>query len=235
MGAETKSANCHILKSTEIVREFSAEQFDPVFWQNQAGFRYLGGGRAASCLIDIDGRAAVLRRYHRGGLVGRILSDQYFWLGKRLSRPWREWKILLRAREAGLPVPEPIAACVCRSKLSYRAALVTAYLDDTEMLTSRLEREPLARGFWQRLGILIRQMHEAGIRHADLTSDNILIDSHNGFYLVDFDRARIMSKLDDWQWRPLFRFQRSMKKRDRRRRLHYDVGDWQAFMAGYQG
>jgi 3-deoxy-D-manno-octulosonic acid kinase len=89
--------------------------------------------------IGLDGRDAVLRRYHRGGAVGKLLSDQYLWMGKILSRPWREWKILERARRAGLPVPEPIAACICRSGLWYRAVLVTAYLEDTEMLTQRLE------------------------------------------------------------------------------------------------
>jgi 3-deoxy-D-manno-octulosonic acid kinase len=116
----------------------------------------------------------------------------------------------------------------------YRAALVTAYLEDTEMLTQRLEREKLAQETWYDLGLLIKRMHSEGIRHADLTSDNLLIDSRNHLFLVDFDQARIMNYIDDWQWSPIFRFQRSMEKRNRTRKLNYNEDDWQALMDGYQ-
>jgi 3-deoxy-D-manno-octulosonic acid kinase len=155
-------------------------------------------------------------------------------MGKALTRPWREWNILQRAHKAGLPVPEPIAACACRSGLWYRAALIMVYLEDTEMLTQRLERENLASAAWHDLGLLVKRMHTEGIRHADLTSDNVLIDSQNRFYLVDFDQARIMNHIDDWQWRPLYRFQRSINKRNQRQTLHYSEDDWQALMDGYQ-
>ena len=131
-------------------------------------------------------------------------------------------------------MPEPLAACTCRSALWYRAALLTAYLDDTAMMTQRLRREPLARKRWYDLGILIRRMHGSGIRHVDLNPDNILVDSVDRFYLVDFDRARLMPRLDDWQWRPLYRLQRGLLKRNRQQALNYDEDDWQALMDGYQ-
>jgi 3-deoxy-D-manno-octulosonic acid kinase len=194
----------------------------------------IASGRGSSCIVQLDHGRAILRQYHRGGLVGNLLSNQYLWMGKKMSRPWREWHVLLRAQQAGLPVPQPIAACACRSGFWYRAALMTAYLDDTEMLTVRLRRESLAADGWHRLGALIRQMHEAGIRHADLTTDNILIDSKNRFYLVDFDKARMMKRLGDWQWRPLLRLQRSMEKRDSIQKLHYNADDWQTMMDSYQ-
>ena len=115
-----------------------------------------------------------------------------------------------------------------------RAALVTAFLEGTEMMTERLRREPLARRTWKNLGTLIRRMHGECIRHADLTSDNILVDSSDRFYLVDFDKARLMPRLDDWQWQPLYRFQRALDKRHRQQPLHYTENDWQAFMDGYE-
>ena len=77
-------------------------------------------------------------------------------------------------------------------------------------------------------------MHVAGIRHADLTSDNILIDSQDQFYLIDFDMARVMNHIDDWQWRPLYRLQRSIEKRDRNRKLYFEEDNWQELMDGYQ-
>ena len=71
--------------------------------------------------------------------LGRFLTDQYAWIGLSASRPWREWHILERAWQAGLPVPKPIAACVCRKYWWYHAGIITAYLADTETLAARLQ------------------------------------------------------------------------------------------------
>jgi 3-deoxy-D-manno-octulosonic acid kinase len=234
MTREFKSSKCFILQSRECKHEFSDEEFTSDYWRHQPGHQATVGGRGGSYLIDIDGRQAILRRYQRGGHVGKLLSDQYLWLGWRMTRPWREWHILQRALKAGLPVPEPIAACACRSGLWYRAALITAYLEDTEMLTQRLQREKLPPESWHNLGLLVKRMHAEGIRHADLTSDNVLIDSQNRFYLIDFDQARVMNQIDDWQWQPLYRFQRSIDKRNRKLNLNYGEDDWQLLMDGYQ-
>jgi 3-deoxy-D-manno-octulosonic acid kinase len=231
---EVKSSNCYILQQRDDSREFLQEHFEVAYWRQRPGYEVISSGRGGSIRIELDDKAAILRRYHRGGAVGKLLSDQYLWMGKILSRPWREWKILERARRAGLPVPEPVAACICRSGLWYRAILITAYLQDTETLTQRLQRTELKPDCWHRIGLLIKRMHTAGIRHADLTSDNILIDSQDRFYLIDFDMARVMNRIDDWQWRPLYRFQRSMEKRDRNQKLHFDDDDWQELMDGYQ-
>lgn len=234
MTREIKSGNCYILQPRDGDQEIEIEYFDVDYWQGKPGYESLGGGRGGSCLIELEGCRSILRQYHRGGYVGNLLSNQYLWLGKAMTRPWREWKVLQRALRVGLPVPRPIAACACRRGLVYRAALIMTYLQDTEMLTQRLAREKLPQDQWNRLGLLIKRMHGEGIRHADLTSDNVLIDSQNHFYLIDFDKARIMNRLDDWQWRPLYRFQRSINKRHRNQHLHFDEDDWQAFMDGYQ-
>ena len=231
---EVKSSNCYFLQQRDDSREFLQEHFEVAYWRQRPGYEVISSGRGGSIRIELDDKAAILRRYHRGGAVGKLLSDQYLWMGKILSRPWREWKILERARRAGLPVPKPVAACICRSGLWYRAILITAYLQDTETLTQRLQRIKLKPDCWHRIGLLIKRMHAAGIRHADLTSDNILIDSQDRFYLIDFDMARVMNRIDDWQWRPLYRFQRSMEKRDRNQKLHFDDDDWQELMDGYQ-
>jgi 3-deoxy-D-manno-octulosonic acid kinase len=231
---EVKTSKCYHLQQRDDARQLLDEYFEVSYWRQRPGFEVISSGRGGSVHIELDGRAAILRRYHRGGAVGKLLSYQYLWLGKTLSRPWREWKILQRARRAGLPVPEPIAACICRTGLWYRAALITAYLQDTETLTQRLRRTALKSGCWHRIGLLIKRMHAAGIRHADLTSDNILIDSQDRFYLIDFDMAQVMNRIDEWQWRPLYRFQRSIEKRDRNQKLHFDDNDWQNLMDGYQ-
>jgi len=229
-----KSGNCFILQPQDSEVDFSTRDFDSNYWQTQPGYDTIAGGRGSSCIIQLEWGKAILRQYHRGGFAGNLLSNQYLWMGKMMSRPWREWTVLLRARQAGLPVPEPIAASACRTGLWYRASLITAYLDDTEMMTTRLRRESLPSDCWYRLGLLIKKMHHARIRHADLTSDNILLDSQDRFYLVDFDKARMMNDVGDWQWRPFLRFQRSIEKRNQVQHLHYDANDWQTMMDGYQ-
>jgi 3-deoxy-D-manno-octulosonic acid kinase len=226
--------NYHIRQQQGIDWQFRSEHFDLDYWRQQPGFQATLGGRGGSCLIEVADRRAVLRRYQRGGAMGQLFNDQYLWLGLARSRPWQEWDILSRARAADLPVPEALAACVCRSGPWYRAALITGFLEDTEMMTQRLQRQKLSPECWYQLGLLIKRMHEAGIRHADLTSDNILMDSADRFYLVDFDKARLMKRLDDWQWRPLYRFQRSITKRNRQQQLFFDGDDWQVMMDGYQ-
>jgi len=231
---DSTTPRCRIRQQDGLGWQFTDQHFDPRYWQSRAGFEATAGGRGGSWLIDIDGRKAVLRRYHRGGAMGSLSTDRYLWTGQARSRPWCEWDVLLRARKAGLPAPEPIAACTCRSGLWYRAALITAFLDDTEMMTERLQREKLARDCWHELGILIKRLHSAGIRHADLTTDNILMDPDNRFYLVDFDKARIIKRLGDWQWQPLKRLQRSIFKRHRQQALSFDADDWQALLDGYK-
>jgi len=234
MPSDSPVPGCHIRQNPDIAWQFEYEHFDTDYWRHQPDFVATIGGRGGSSLIEVDDQKAVLRRYHRGGAAGQMFHDQYFWVGQSLTRPWREWDILVRARKAGLPAPEPIAALAHRTYLWYRAALITAYLEDTEMLTQRLRREKLPEDGWYRLGLLIKRMHAEGIRHADLTSDNILMDSQDNFYLVDFDKARIMNQIDDWQWQPLYRFQRSMNKRHRQQALNFDEDDWQLLMDGYQ-
>ncbi|MDH3387038.1 MAG: 3-deoxy-D-manno-octulosonic acid kinase [Gammaproteobacteria bacterium] len=234
MPREVRSSNCLILQQQDDERELKREYFDVAYWQGRPGYSAIGGGRGGSVRIELDGNSAVLRQYHRGGLIGKMLTNQYLWMGRKMTRPWREWSILERALGAGLPVPQPISACVCRSGLCYRAAIIISYLEDTETLTQRLERDGLEAAGWHRLGLLLKRMHAEGIRHVDLNSDNILIDSRNRFSLIDFDKARIMKQVDDWQWRPLYRLQRSIEKRNRRRRLNFTEDDWQALMDGYQ-
>ncbi len=225
---------CHVRQRPDAAETLRAEHFDIEYWRNRPGFHELSSGRGGSVRITLADGDAVLRRYFRGGWTSRVLADRYLWLGKQRSRPWREWDVLELALGNGLPVPRPLGACVCRHGLWYRAALMTAYLADTETLTQRLERRKLPAKDWRRLGALVRQMQVIGIRHADLTSDNVLIDPRQRFYLVDFDKARVMPRLDDWQWGPLYRFQRSMLKRGQTRKLNFIDDDWQALMDGYE-
>ncbi len=77
-------------------------------------------------------------------------------------------------------------------------------------------------------------MQSLGFYHADLNANNLLIDQDSKIYVIDFDKGRMMKKLDNWQWSTLYRLQRSLVKIDRLKTLNYRDDDWQALMDGYQ-
>jgi Kae1-associated kinase Bud32 len=45
-------------------------------------------------------------------------------------------------------------------------------------------------------GVIIRQLHEIGISHGDLTTHNVLIDSDGNLSLIDFGLAKIFPELE---------------------------------------
>jgi 3-deoxy-D-manno-octulosonic acid kinase len=234
MGENTKSARCIILHDESSIHKLERHHFDASYWQDKPGFSRIDGGRGGSVKILIDEQVAMLRQYLRGGLISRFLTDQYLWLGKSKTRPWKEWSILKLAKEAALPVPKPLGICVIRTGLYYRATLMTDFFEDTETLAESLTHNSLPQESWVQLGWLLKQFQVKGFRHADLNANNILMDHEGQFFVIDFDQAQIMTALGEWQWKPLYRLQRSLDKINRTSHLHYGDDDWQSLMDGYQ-
>ena len=234
MGEQTKGARYYILHDESAIHDLESYHFDESYWQDKPGFSRIDGGRGGSVKICIDGQVAMLRQYLRGGMIARFLTDQYLWTGKQKTRPWREWSILKLAKEAGLPVPKPLGICVSRTGFYYRATIMTDFFEDTDTLAESLMHNTLPRESWRRLGQLLKRFQLEGFRHADLNANNILVDHMGQFFVIDFDRAKLMGSLGDWQWKPLYRLQRSLDKINRSSRLRYGDDDWQALMDGYQ-
>lgn len=234
MSENTKSARCFILHDETSIHKLESTHFNASYWQDKPGFSRIDGGRGGSVKIFIDGQVAMLRQYLRGGLISRVLTDQYLWLGKSNTRPWQEWLILKQAIAAELPVPKPLGICVIRVGFYYRATLMTDFFEETQTLAELLAHSSLPQASWLQLGRLLKQFQVKGFRHADLNANNILVDNQQQFFVIDFDRARMMDTLDDWQWKPLYRLQRSLDKINRTSPLHYGDDDWQALMDGYQ-
>ena len=231
---EGSMVNCYILQDKNRVKILEEKHFDADYWRDRPGFAAIDGGRGGSVRISLDGQAAILRQYKRGGLIASLSTDRYIWLGKHRSRPWREYQLLQQASGAGLPVAKPLGACVWKSGLTYRAAIITAYLEETQTLAERLTDASLEEDTWFQLGSLLKKMQTLGFRHADLNANNILIGQDSKIYIIDFDKGRVMKGLGNWQWAPLYRLQRSLLKIDRQQALHYGDQDWQYLMDGYQ-
>ena len=234
MGQKNESARCYILQDENATVKLERHHFEVSYWQDKPGFSIVDGGRGGSIKAELNGDPIILRQYLRGGMIASLSRDRYIWLGKSHSRPWREWRLLKDASEAGLPVATPLGACVWRSGLFYRAAIITAYLEATETLADYLSHSALDQFRWHQLGLLIRDLQRKGFRHSDLNANNILIDQASKFFFIDFDKGRKMKTLDNWQWSALYRLQRSLLKIDKQKNLQYREDDWQALMDGYQ-
>lgn len=154
-----------------------------------------------------DGHGLV-RSFRRGGLIRFLLRDRFL----RANRPLRELRVLMRANAAGLPVPVPLGACWEKRGPFYRGRIATREIEALDLLGFLHTGSPARNMVLQRCGLAIRQMHDAGIWHADLQVANILV-AGTKVYLVDFDKARAPGRVSPLRrWRNLSRLERSMFK-----------------------
>ena len=134
----------------------------------------------------------------------------------------------------GLPAPHPVAAQVHRLGRFYTADIIMHRLTNTQTLTEHLTRKPLPDITWRSIGKCIRRFHDAGIYHADLNANNILLGEENHVYLTDFDRGRIRHQSRIWQKNNLKRLHRSLTKLHSLHQLfHFSEREWQTLCAAY--
>ena len=217
---------------------FSSRDFDPEHWLVQPDSSVLCGGRGGSLKFILQQQPMVLHRYLRGGMVARFLHDQYLWLGKKHTRPCKEQQVVEHARAMDLPVPRMLAYRIQQRGLFYRAASINQFIENQGSLADYIGQQPLHGDAWAQLGGLIKKMHQAGIYHADLNANNILIDHAMGLHLIDFDKARLNPAGTDWRQDNLQRLRRSLDKiaryrAEQARPFHFVEADWQALLGAY--
>lgn len=201
-----------MLYDARYADQFDAQWFDPEHWRARDAARPTAGGRGTSWFID-GLEAWVLRRYRRGGLVGRWIHDSYVWTGEPRARPIAEWRLLAWAHDAGLPVVRPVAACYSRHGPGYRGALITARVAGRSLAERVADGAPSARS-WVAAGAAIRRCHAAGLDHADLNLHNVLVADDDAVWIIDLDRGVRRSSPGAWSERNLARLTRSLDKTD---------------------
>ncbi len=224
-----------ILYDDAVLSHAEPALFEPASRAQSSRIPGSSGGRGATYFIDCAGQPCVLRRYYRGGLIGRLISDQFFWLGESTTRCFREWLLLERLTQMALPVPRPVAARYRHSGLIYRADLITTRLPDVESLAARLAHERVSTETWARIGECVARFHRAGVWHADLNAHNVQIDTAERIFLLDFDRGRIRPAARSWQQSNLARLHRSLlkisaKSADNRK---FSAREWNWLVEGY--
>jgi 3-deoxy-D-manno-octulosonic acid kinase len=222
-----------VLYDAALQSEPGDHWFDVGAWQERQGVvGRAGAGRGSVWFVESDDGVWALRHYCRGGLVSRLIDDHYLWLGEERTRSFQEWRLLVRLRELGLPVPAPVAARYLRRGPLYRADLITAFVDAPSFQNLMLEGG-LTDTIWFRVGEVLRRFHEAGIYHADLNIRNMLVGPGEQVCLLDFDRGRHREQ-GPWQQRNLQRLERSMHKICAITGASFDARGWQQLLDGYQ-
>ena len=224
----------HVMLAEAVLGEAPTPAwFDPEDWQRRGAAPLETRGRGTVLTVERGADRWVLRHYRRGGLVSRFVEDHYVWLGLERTRPFREWRMLRRLRDAGLPVPNPIAAHVYRTGAIYTADIITSYLPNTRPLSWFIVQAQVPPQCWRRIGRMVRTVHEHGVDHPDLTAHNILLDDRNEVFLVDFDNARIRPA-GGWQRLGVERLQRSLRKVALETGTPFDAAAWLEVEQGYE-
>lgn len=201
-------------------------------WRARGALEESAGGRGTVAFIRDGEQRWVLRHYRRGGLVAKLLGDNYLWTDADRTRAFREWRLLRELRAAGLPVPKPVAARYERHGFFYRADLITAELPTRRTLTHALSAAPLDAATWRAVGACVGRLHARGVHHADLNAHNLLLGDDGTVYVLDFDRGRIRPR-GAWEQSVLERLQRSLRKVTAAMPPgRFDDEAWQALLQG---
>jgi 3-deoxy-D-manno-octulosonic acid kinase len=191
-------------------------------------------GRGQTLIVRTPVGMAALRPYRRGGFAARALGNRYLWTGAAHTRPFREFAVLQYARAQGLAVPEPWAARYERGSLFYRASLLMRAIDGANTLAQRLH-ESAKDIDWAAVGTAIARMHAVGIAHADLNAHNILFDTADRVWLIDFDNAQRRAPMSSWQHAVLARLHRSLTKLEAPRCVRqFEAQAWPALRAAHE-
>lgn len=208
----TETETGAIVFDADLVPEFPDRFFHAEYWAERGRLEGQASGRGVVHFVSSEYGGWALRHYRRGGMMARLLKDQYWFSGQYRTRSFREWRLLAALRDLRLPVPAPVAARFTRRGPVYRADLITQRLEQARPFAQVLLEENTALDqVCQEIGACIRQFHDARVNHADLNVHNIMVTPQQ-LFLLDFDKGRIEASPGAWQERNLSRLHRSMLK-----------------------
>ena len=231
-----QTINEHIILShPQYSAQVSLNWFDNEYWQQQDKIVGAKKGRATAWFFCHHDLTAVLRHYWRGGLVGKVLSDQYFFNSVEKTRVYQEFALMMQLIKLGLNVPMPIAAKICVNGLIYRGDIITQAIAGAQSLLDVLKIRPLTELEITKIAEVIAKFHNNGVYHADLNINNILFDETGEVFIIDFDRGELRSPNLSWQQANMARLARSFNKEQGRNKVMYwQQSDWQQLQTAYQ-
>ncbi len=230
-----KTATGAILYDKAIINQISDDRFEPTGWLHSEPLKgaHGSGGRGNTMYVGNVPRQFVLRHFKRGGLIGKLVSDRYFWTGEDNTRSFVEWRLLAKLADNNLRVPRPAAARYCRRGLTYSADIITVRIPAVSPLSQYIADRSRDEQFWRSTGAAIREFHACGVFHADMNAYNLQIDNAGRLWMLDFDRGRLLPP-GAWQQKTLGRLHRSLVKiKTVNPRVHFDESNWEVLLEGY--
>ncbi|OQY97913.1 MAG: hypothetical protein B6D35_13605 [Candidatus Brocadia sp. UTAMX2] len=180
-------------------------------------------GRGAYRTIPLSGNSRerlIIRNYRHGGLFGKLLGGIFY----NENRPVNEVAINEIALQKDVLSAEVVAVIKRRLwGLFYTADFISREIPDAVDLIQLITEssgtfiQKFKRPVIRAIAGLLRNMHDAGIFHADLHLKNILVkhDSTGEFhaYIIDLDKSVVTEKLNiDKRMKNLLRLDRSVEK-----------------------
>jgi len=241
-----KTGNSYILYDAGIIADPSLQLFNRDYHTNQSTRQNnslpaeeltaeAGIGRARVVYLSYEDKTWVLKHYYRGGAVASILKDQYMGFDIERSRAFREWRLLKKMQQLGLPVPDAVAAHVDKRTYYYRADLITVKIENSMTLADVLEKKPLSDQLWEKVGASIKSFHQHDIYHADLNARNILLTEAGDVYLIDFDNSYVRVTSTAWKMENLARLKRSLLKFKKNvANFNFEEKNWDVLLQAYK-
>ena len=219
----------------ELKDEITPAYFDGAHWQHHNAIIGSAFGRGITWFFKINNDEFVLRHYHRGGLVGKLIKDSYFYTGLKSTRAYQEFVVTQQLVDKQLPAPKPIAGQVIKQGLFYQADLITEKIPGANDLVAVLKDRALNSDDYKQIGNMIRRFHDVNLWHADLNTHNIILDGEGKWWLIDFDRCQFKAAANSWKQANLARLKRSfVKEQSKEPGFNWQEKDWDLLLAGYQ-
>jgi len=230
-----QQGNIYCLYDEQFIDTFVPEMLCDKYWQQRNLITGSAQGRGTTWFIETTNKDKwVLRHYYRGGLIGKLNKDKYWFNGYSSTRAVREFSLLKVMKTLDLPAPSPIACRIVKSGLFYQADLLSSRINHSKDLVARLSEAKLDNDTWLRIGKMIKKFHDNGIYHHDLNSHNILLDNTNKAWLIDFDRCEQRKVEKTWQQANLNRLLRSFRKEKAKLpNFFWEEESWQLLIEGY--
>ncbi|GAA5135136.1 3-deoxy-D-manno-octulosonic acid kinase [Thalassotalea piscium] len=226
--------NLYAVYNPALVKSFTPEMLTAQYWQQHNAVIGQAQGRGITYFVQHNQQQWVLRHYYRGGLIGKFNRDSYLFTGDKNTRAAKEYQLLQQLVELNLPAPTPIAYAVIKQGIFYHANILTSRIENAQDLVALLSKGPLAENLWLAIGRCIAQFHQHGIFHHDLNAHNILLDTDNKVWLIDFDQGEKRAIKQGWQQANISRLLRSFNKElQKLPTFHWQLSDWQLLMEGY--
>ena len=231
----TKINQSIILYDDRLMNDIDENIFEIDFWKMDQQAQSLSKGRGTVYFVKIQDKPCVLRHYHRGGLVARLVEDQHLWMGERYTRSFKEWHLLNYMVAKQLPVPVPVAARYVRYGICYKADIITREIPDIESLSDKLLGNSMTEELWKKIGECIAKFHDQGVFHMDLNAENIQIDQNHQVFLLDFDKGKVSEPSKRLSDANLMRLKRSIAKVTQANQLAFPNSGWDLCMTRHHG